>query len=214
MTKSQTASLARVEVEGTVDAPDAGMRWIPGGTFRMGSTYFYPEERPIRDVRVDGFWIDRCTVTNAQFAVFVAATGYVTVAERPISAEDFPGAPAEKLLPGSMLFQKAAGPVDLTNYANWWAWTPGTCWQHPRGPGFRSAKPRTPADWAQIVASATPADHWTSAQWGSQLVLRSCGGRHARHETLVQRTSREVSSTLVACRCGRLGREAGCARKS
>jgi sulfatase modifying factor 1 len=137
MAKSQTAARPRAEVvTGVVDAPDAGMRWIPGGTFRMGSEDFYPEERPVHDVRVDGFWMDHCTVTNAQFARFAEATRYVTVAERPITAEDFPGAPAENLLPGSMLFQKAAGPVDLNNYANWWAWTPGTSWRHPHGPGF------------------------------------------------------------------------------
>jgi formylglycine-generating enzyme len=135
MAKSQTASFSRAEVGATVGPADAVMRWIPGGTFRMGSTDFYPEEQPVHDVHVDGFWMDRCTVTNAQFARFVAATQYVTVAERPISAEDFPGAPAENLLPGSMLFQKAAGPVNLSSYANWWAWTPGVCWQHPHGPG-------------------------------------------------------------------------------
>ena len=67
-------------------APDSDMRWIPGGTFRMGSEEFYPEERPVRKVSVDGFWMDRCVVTNSQFAHFVAATGYVTLAERPLSA--------------------------------------------------------------------------------------------------------------------------------
>jgi sulfatase modifying factor 1 len=111
-----------------------GMLWIPGGTFRMGSANFYPEERPVHDVTVDGFWMDRYAVTNEQFSRFVAETGYVTVAERAPRPEDFPGAPPENLVPGSMVFQKRTGPVDLRNYANWWAWVPGADWRHPNGP--------------------------------------------------------------------------------
>jgi formylglycine-generating enzyme required for sulfatase activity len=111
------------------------MLWIPGGTFRMGSENFYPEERPVHEVTVDGFWMDRFTVTNAQFACFIAATGYVTLAERPPNPADFPGAPPENLVPGSMLFHKTTGAVDLYKYANWWAWAPGTSWRHPLGPG-------------------------------------------------------------------------------
>ncbi len=80
------------------------MEWIPGGTFRMGSDDHYPEEAPVRTVAVEGFWIDRCAVTTAQFAEFVRATGYVTVAERPLDPADFPGAPAENLVPGSLVF--------------------------------------------------------------------------------------------------------------
>ena len=60
----------------------ADMTWIAGGTFQMGSDTFYPEERPAHDVTVDGFWIERCPVTNEEFARFVDATGYVTLAER------------------------------------------------------------------------------------------------------------------------------------
>jgi formylglycine-generating enzyme len=115
-------------------APDKDMVWIPGGTFRMGSEDFYPEERPIHMVHVDGFWMDRHTVTNQQFARFVAETRYVTVAERPLKAEDYPGAPPENLVPGALVFYKTTGPVDLRNYANWWSWVPGTNWRHPRGP--------------------------------------------------------------------------------
>jgi formylglycine-generating enzyme len=120
--------------EPVAGAPDPGMVWIPGGTFRMGSEDFYPEERPVHEVRVDGFWLDRCVVTNAQFARFVTETGYVTLAERPLNAADFPGAPAENLVPGSMLFRKTPAAVDLRDYTNWWAWVPGTSWRHPRGP--------------------------------------------------------------------------------
>ena len=110
------------------------MVWIPGGTFRMGSEEFYVEERPVHEVAVNGFWIDRYTVTNEQFARFVAETGYLTVAERPLNPADFPGAPVENLVPGSMVFHQTKGPVDLRNYANWWTWTPGASWRHPQGP--------------------------------------------------------------------------------
>src|SRR5271170_5577563 len=113
--------------------PD-GMAWLPGGTFRMGSDSHYPEEAPSHLAAVDGFWIDRYAVTNRQFAAFTAATGYVTVAERPLRAEDFPGAPAENLVPGSLVFRRTPGPVDLRHLNLWWAWTPGACWRHPEGP--------------------------------------------------------------------------------
>ncbi len=112
----------------------AGMAWIPGGAFRMGSERFYVEERPVHEVTVDGFWMDCHEVTNEEFARFVAETGYVTLAERPPNPEDFPGAPPENLVAGSMVFQKPSGPVDLRNYANWWEWVPGASWRHPLGP--------------------------------------------------------------------------------
>ena len=132
MIETATPPSSQSEAASTPPFPD--MVWIPGGTFRMGSEDFYPEERPVHEVTVDGFWIDRYLITNEQFARFVEATGYVTLAERPPNPADFPGAPAENLVPGSMLFQKRKGPVDLRNYANWWAWVPGTSWRHPRGP--------------------------------------------------------------------------------
>jgi sulfatase modifying factor 1 len=111
------------------------MVWVPGGTFRMGSEDFYPEERPVHEVSVDGFWMDCCEVTCEGFARFVEETGYETVAERAPNPADFPGAPPENLVPGSLLFHKTRGPVDLRNYSNWWAWAPGTSWRHPLGPG-------------------------------------------------------------------------------
>ena len=114
--------------------PHPGMAWIPGGAFRMGSEDFYPEERPVHEVSVDGFWMDCREVTNEQFARFVDETGYKTLAERPPNPADFPGAPPENLVPGSLLFHKTSGPVDLRNYVNWWTWMPGTSWRHPRGP--------------------------------------------------------------------------------
>jgi sulfatase modifying factor 1 len=114
--------------------PYPNMVWIPGGTFHMGSEQFYPEERPIHEVSVGGFWIDRYTVTNEQFQKFIDETKYVTVAERPLKPEDYPGAPAENLVPGSMVFRKTTGPANLRDYRNWWAWVPGANWRHPFGP--------------------------------------------------------------------------------
>src|SRR6516165_2758487 len=98
---------------------------IPGGRFRMGSDAHYPEEAPARDVEVDDFWIDRNEVTNVDYATFVADTGYVTVAERPLDPTDFPGAPPENLVAGSMVFTMTGGPVDLRHLSQWWTWTPG-----------------------------------------------------------------------------------------
>jgi formylglycine-generating enzyme len=108
---------------------------IPAGTFRMGSDAHYPEEAPPHDVSVDGFWIDRGPVTNRQFAQFVRDTGYVTVAERPLDPADFPGAPPENLVPGSLVFTMTPGPVDLRHINQWWTWTPGASWSSPDGPG-------------------------------------------------------------------------------
>ena len=106
---------------------------MASATFLMGSSNHYPEEGPVHQVAVDGFWIDRHEVTNRQFAAFVAATGYATVAERPLDPADFPGAPAENLVPGSLVFEKTPGPVDLRDLSQWWRWTPGACWRHPEG---------------------------------------------------------------------------------
>ena len=108
--------------------------WISGGLFAMGSDDHYPEESPVHQVTVDGFWIDRAPVTNTSYAVFVATTGYVTVAERPLDPADFPGAPPENLQPGSLVFTGTPGPVDLRHLSQWWTWTPGASWHHPEGP--------------------------------------------------------------------------------
>jgi formylglycine-generating enzyme len=108
--------------------------WIPGQTTVLGSEEHYPEEAPAREVDVDGFWIHDRQVTNLDFVEFVGATGYVTVAERPLSADDYPGAPPENLQPGSMVFTRTAGPVDLRHLNLWWTWTPGASWRRPVGP--------------------------------------------------------------------------------
>jgi hypothetical protein len=89
------------------------MVWISGGSFLMGSDRHYPEEAPAHEVSVNGFWMDRHTVTNREFKRFVDATGHVTLAERPANAADYPGAKPESLRPSSVLFKKASGPVDL-----------------------------------------------------------------------------------------------------
>ncbi|MEO5883554.1 MAG: formylglycine-generating enzyme family protein [Caldimonas sp.] len=111
------------------------MRWIPAGTFGMGSDRHYPEEAPAHSVTVDAFWIDECTVTNADFRRFVEATGHVTAAERPADPADYPGAQPEMLVPSSVVFRQAAGPVDMSNHMNWWMYAPGADWRHPRGRG-------------------------------------------------------------------------------
>ncbi|MGI8971975.1 MAG: formylglycine-generating enzyme family protein [Dehalococcoidia bacterium] len=107
---------------------------VAGGTFRVGSNEHYAEEAPVHRVTVDGFWIDRFEVTNRKFAEFVERTRYVTVAERPLDAADFPGAPAANLVPGSLVFTRTTGPVDLHHFNQWWTWTPRACWKHPEGP--------------------------------------------------------------------------------
>lgn len=108
----------------------AGMVWIEGGGFRMGSDRHFPEEGPSRRAEVEGFWIDRHEVTNAQFARFVEATGYRTVAERGLSAEDYPDLPPEALVPASMVFFPVTAPGQP-----WWDYVPGADWRHPEGPG-------------------------------------------------------------------------------
>ena len=108
--------------------------WIPPQTAVLGSERHYAEEGPVRRVGVDGFWIQTHQVTNTEFAEFIAATGYLTVAERPLNPADYPGAPAENLQPGSMVFTRTRGPVDLRHLNLWWTWTPGASWRHPVGP--------------------------------------------------------------------------------
>ena len=110
------------------------MVWIEGGEFLMGSDDFYPEERPVHLAGVDGFWIDKHPVTVAEFRRFVKATGFVTWAEQAPTAEDYPEADSELLVPGSLVFTPTAGPVDLGDVRNWWSWTPDADWRHPEGP--------------------------------------------------------------------------------
>jgi formylglycine-generating enzyme len=108
---------------------------VPAGSFRMGSTSFYPEEAPMHTVQVVAFAIERHPVTNAQFAEFVGDTGYVTIAEREIDPALYPGADPADLVPGALVFRPTSGPVDLRDWRQWWQWTPGASWRHPFGPG-------------------------------------------------------------------------------
>jgi formylglycine-generating enzyme required for sulfatase activity len=144
---------------------------LPGGTFLMGSDGHYPEERPAHEARVEGFLMDQTAVTNVEFGAFVAAIGYVTVAERPLDPALYPGAKPEMLRPGSLVFRKTDGPVDTRDYRNWWAWTPGACWRHPEGPGSdiagREAHPVVQVAFEDAAAFAAWAgkDLPTEAEW-------------------------------------------------
>jgi formylglycine-generating enzyme required for sulfatase activity len=154
-----------------------GMVWIPAGEFTMGSDRHYPEEAPAHRVSVDGFWIDRAPVTNAQWARFVADTAHVTFAERAPDAADYPGAKPELLVPASMLFVKPRQRVDLGNHYNWWTYMPGAGWRHPQGPGSDvdglEDHPVVHVAWEDVAAYARWAGkelpteaEWERAAWG------------------------------------------------
>ncbi|WP_448205660.1 formylglycine-generating enzyme family protein [Azospirillum sp. sgz302134] len=147
------------------------MIWVPAGTFTMGSDdpKGRDDESPAHRVRVNGFWMDATTVTNAQFRRFVEATGYVTIAERKPDWEDLkaqlppgtPKPPDDVLVPGSAVFQPTEGPVPLSDWSRWWAWQPGADWRHPEGPGSSIAgkddHPVVQVAWEDAVAYA----RWT-----------------------------------------------------
>jgi formylglycine-generating enzyme len=125
---------AQHAVSGAGTSPSQDMVWVPGGTFLMGSDRHYPEEASAHVVEVGGLWLSRAPVTNAAFAAFVTATGYRTVAERPLDPAEFPGAPPKNLIAGSMVFVPTTGPVNLRHLSQWWVWTPDAYWRAPEGP--------------------------------------------------------------------------------
>jgi formylglycine-generating enzyme len=159
----------------------AGMMWVPGGEFIMGSNHPLAEmnERPAHRVRVDGFWMDRTPVTNAQFAAFVRATRYVTTAEiapdwQTLRVQLPPGTPqpsSDKLVPGGMVFVGADHTVDLSDSTQWWRYVPGADWRHPQGPGSsiqgKDDHPVVQVSYEDALAYA----HWagkrlpTEAEW-------------------------------------------------
>ena len=160
-----------VSVSLSASAPSRNMVRVPGGEFLMGSDAFYPEEAPVRRAAVDGFWIDEHPVTVAEFRRFVKATGHVTGAERPPDAADYPDADPALLVPGSLVFSPADGPVDLSDFRNWWEWKPGAFWRRPEGPGSnvggRELHPVVHVAYADAVAYARWAGKElpTEAEW-------------------------------------------------
>jgi formylglycine-generating enzyme len=132
---TQTAWIPKINSTKPPGPAPAGMTWIPGGEFWMGTQDDHmPDARPWHRVYVDGFWMDTTEVTNEQFARFVKATGYVTVAERKPRQEDYPQAPPENLVAGSVVFSPPDHPVALDNHLRWWSYVGGANWRHPEGP--------------------------------------------------------------------------------
>lgn len=150
-------SSAPVVSRAAVASDPPGMVWVPGGEFWMGSDDpEFPDAQPVHRVRVNGFWMDANEVTNEQFSDFVKATGYVTIAEQTPRAEDFPDAPPENLVAGSVVFVPTDGEVPLDSHYRWWAYVPGADWRHPEGPDSdlagRERHPVVHIAWPDAVA--------------------------------------------------------------
>ena len=121
-----------LDTSSDLNGPYPGMVYVSGGTFEMGDT-IYPEEEPLHHVSVKGFWIDTHEVTNDQFAAFVAATGYVTVAERSVDPLAHPELPADMRQPGAVVFVMPSNVNGSGSVAQWWRYIPGANWRHPAG---------------------------------------------------------------------------------
>ena len=158
---------ASIAVQPTIDAstpPHAGMCWIPGGTFRMGSDHHYPEEAPAHHVTVDDFWMDSTPVTNAQFRAFVEATGHVSFCEIAPDAAQYPGTLPELLKVASTVFVAPSHRVSLRDHFQWWQFVAGADWRHPQGAGStiegKDEHPVVHVAWSDIEAYAK----WTGKQ--------------------------------------------------
>jgi formylglycine-generating enzyme len=154
-----TVAFGPVFFRGASPSDPPGMVWIPGGVYLRGSDNpKMPDARPRHRVEVDGFWMDRTAVTNEQFARFVKATGYMTAAERPLDAKDFPKAAPEELEPGSVVFNPPRGPIPLNDHLRWWTIVRGACWQHPERPQSnldgRANEPVLHVSWDDAAAYA------------------------------------------------------------
>ena len=168
---------------------------LPGGSFRMGSTQFYPEEAPVHTATVGAYAVERHPVTNAQFAEFVADTGYVTVAEQPPDPALYPGAAMEDLVPGALVFRPTSGPVDLRDWRQWWDWVPGADWRHPFGPDSDSWNSKTGST-TRWCRSPIPTRRPTHAGRAVDCRPRSSGS--TRPAAAPPRRTRGVTTSLLA----------------
>lgn len=125
-----------ITLDQVADTASTKMVWIPAQTFSMGSNEpEFPDASPVHDVEIDGFWMDEHEVTYGQYAAFVKATNYKTIAEQPLNPADYPGVDPSKLVPGSAVFVATANEVPLDNALQWWQYIPGANWLQPKGPG-------------------------------------------------------------------------------